>query len=163
MLTERPQRSIHFKRPVWNEVSPEIHLVVVIDKLQGESGVRQLHGLQQDSIRGLAGLQGSLTPSWKWHDYLKKGLEIWLYVWLLSVFAPFYLLFPHLQKELWSQVLKLALSTAQVPLRHTASQTTKTCAILQTNKSTQHPESALILPHKNVQSLWNPNTTTPVA
>lgn len=37
----------------------------------------------------------------------------------------------HLQKALWSQVLKLPLSTAHDPLRHTASQSTKGGAILQ--------------------------------
>ena len=39
-----------------------IYLVVVIYELQGESGVGQLHGLQQGSIGRLARLQRSLTP-----------------------------------------------------------------------------------------------------
>lgn len=39
-----------------------IYLVVVIDELQGESGVGQLHGLQQGSIGRLTRLQRSLTP-----------------------------------------------------------------------------------------------------
>lgn len=38
------------------------YLIVVIDELQGESGVGQLHGLQQGSIGRLARLQRSLTP-----------------------------------------------------------------------------------------------------
>lgn len=39
-----------------------VYLVVVIDKLQGESGVGQLHSLQQGTIGRLTRLQCSLTP-----------------------------------------------------------------------------------------------------
>lgn len=42
-----------------------IYLVVVIDELQRESGVGQLHGLQQRSIGRLTRLQCPLTPVFK--------------------------------------------------------------------------------------------------
>lgn len=40
------------------------YLVLVVDELQGELGVGQLHGLQQGAVRRLASLQGPLTPVW---------------------------------------------------------------------------------------------------
>lgn len=40
------------------------YLVLVINELQGELGVGQLHGLQQGPVGRLASLQGSLTPVW---------------------------------------------------------------------------------------------------
>lgn len=39
-----------------------IYLVIVVDELQGESGVGQLHGFQQGPIRGLTRLHRSLPP-----------------------------------------------------------------------------------------------------
>lgn len=54
-----------------------------------------------------------------------------------------FLLRTYLQKALWSQVLKLPLSTAHVPLRHTASQSSKTDAILQ-RKPRRQPKFRMV-------------------
>lgn len=54
-----------------------------------------------------------------------------------------FLLRTYLQKALWSQVLKLPLSTAHVALRHTASQSSKTDAILQ-RKPRRQPKFRMV-------------------
>lgn len=47
-------------------------LVVVIDKLKGESGVGELHCLQQGPVGGLSRLQCSLTPGYT-HMHINFG------------------------------------------------------------------------------------------
>lgn len=68
-------------------------------------------------------------------------------------FLNLWFLCTHLQKALWSQVLKLPLSTAHVPLRDTASHSSKTGAILQ--KKIKDPENLLLTIKCPTHSLLN--------